>query len=270
MSFSTRVKEELLKKNMSIEEITSFMDGFYSIAQEEGFVSISNQNIKKIIISILDHMKVKYKNNSKGITFINYKRTLRLKHPGFYFGGIFVARGSLSNPTSTSYHLEIQTNNIDVADEMIEFLKKYNINFKKLKRKTKTMIYLKSSTQILDFLKAIQAINAVLTFEDVMVSRDHKAMLNRWTNLDIYNQSKLVKANEDFRRMYRYVLNHSLESNFRDIELDFFELKMKNEYSSLEELSKIFKDERGISKTKSGLNHYLRKLKRVVKENNYI
>jgi len=265
MSFTKQVKQEILNQKMSIEEVMSFLDGFYSIAQEKGFVSISSGIIKETIISMLQSIGIKYEKDSKGILFKDYKETLGLKHPGFYFGGIFVARGSVSNTSSTSYHLEIQTNNIDIADKMILFLKKYNINFKKHKRKTNTMIYLKSSTQILDFLKAIQAIKAVLAFEDVMVSRDHKAMLNRWTNLDIYNQSKLVKVNEEFIDMYKYILDNLLEDKFREIELKFFEIKKENEYASLEELSTIFEKETGVHKTRSGLNHYIRKLRTIVK-----
>ena len=270
MTFTTKVKHEILNQEMSIEEVTSFIDGFYSIAQENDFVSISSGIIKETIISMLESIQVKHEVTNRGIFFKDYKESLALKHPSFYFGGIFVARGSVSDTSSTSYHLEIQTNNIDVAEKMIKFLKKYNINFKKLKRKTYTMIYLKSSIQILDFLKAVRAIKAVLAFEDIMVSRDHRAMLNRWTNLDIYNQSKLVKANEEFSSMYRFMIDKSLEKHFRDIELKFFKIKINNEYASLEELSEIFEKETGIFKTRSGLNHYIRKLRRVVKENNYI
>ncbi len=119
---------------------------------------------------------------------------------------------------------------------------------------------------IADFLRAIRTSISLMEFEDARIERDFRNNLNRYSNLDIYNQEKLSKASTAHLKNYEYVVENNLLNNFKKNEITFFETKKKNPYSSLSELVMIL-ERKGIKKTRAGLNHWLIKLKKVAEEN---
>ena len=118
-----------------------------------------------------------------------------------------------------------------------------------------SVIYLKKSDQISDFLKAIQTFKSLLKFENARIKRDLHSQLNRYSNLDSYNQKKLAISSNKFKKQYEYIKKNNLFINFNKNEILFFQLKLKNPYSSLEELRKIFENKTGLVKSKSCFNH---------------
>lgn len=125
------------------------------------------------------------------------------------------------------------------------------------------MIYLKQSDQISDFLKMMQAFNSLISFEDERIKRDYNNHINRYSNLDTYNLQKVAKSNVAFSSMYKQVKKAKLLHLFNQKELNFFNLKLKNQYISLQELTNLYNQTYQLRITKSGLNHYLLKLKKV-------
>lgn len=94
-----------------------------------------------------------------------------------------------------------------------------------------------------------------MIFENQRIERDFKNQLNRYSNLDVYNQQKMVDANTSFKQQYELVKAKKAFKHFTDKELAFYKLKYENEFSSLSELTDMFNEQFNMNKTRGGLNH---------------
>ena len=127
--------------------------------------------------------------------------------------------------------------------------------------------FLKKNELISDFLQIIGANKSYFNFIDSIIERDFKNQITRIFNLDVHNQNRLVDSNIIFKENYQYILDHKLQSRFKPLELEFYEFKRKNEFLSLAQLSEEFCKNKNVKITKSGLNHWLIKLRNVCEEN---
>ena len=78
-----------------------------------------------------------------------------------YLRGVFLGVGSINDPKKSRYHLEFLVNNLEYAKFISNLLNKFDLNSKVIKRETKYMIYIKEAEKIGDFLKLIQATEAL-------------------------------------------------------------------------------------------------------------
>ena len=69
-----------------------------------------------------------------------------------YLRGAFLAGGSINNPETSSYHLEIFTLYKDHSVALCELLNSFSLNSKTLERKKGWITYLKEAEKISDFL----------------------------------------------------------------------------------------------------------------------
>lgn len=270
MSFAQEIKKELLNQEFSHQQAQAFITGLITASgQRDGsafVVKFNRPEIAENVKTMLAQMTITYyvsQEHKNHIIFPNFSEITKINLPGFFFAGVFLGGGSISDPLSPSYHLEIRFFLHQKARQVQSFLNQYAFNFTLIQRRSNHILYLKKAEQISDFLKAIQAFKALMTFEDARINRDFKNQLNRYSNLDTYNQNKLAKASVNFQYQYDFIKKHKLTSNFRLEELNFFEVKLKNPYSSLAELTKIYQRKTKIKKTRSGLSHYLIKLRKV-------
>ncbi len=274
MSFSFDVKAEILQQEFNVNQAKALINGIVSASGDidEGKVTIklNNQEVSLEVREILNLLKVANSTNQQNKNWIVIKKKdveidFKIKQPGYYFAGVFIGGGSISDPNTTSYHLEMQFYYRTEAIKVMDFLSKYEFKFTMLQRRKKWVIYLKKSEMISDFLKAIQATKSLIIFEDVRIRRDFYNHLNRYSNLDLHNQEKLSKASVYHLENYKFIVENKLQNRFNKQELSFFELKKKHPFSSLSELV-ILLEKKGIKKTRSGLNHWLIKLRKVVEE----
>ena len=178
-----------------------------------------------------------------------------------YLRGVFISSGSVNDPKKSRYHLEIIVDTKEYADFINTKLNSYFLNSKVLKRENKYMIYIKEAEKIGDFLRMMNAISALLYFEDIRIYRDHKNMTNRLNNCEQANVDKIIET---------------ASNQVKDIELiesiggmDLLDEKtkvaatyrMKYKEASLLELSEIISIETKTPITKSGLHHRFTKIK---------
>ncbi len=181
----------------------------------------------------------------------------------YFINGIFVANGSVSRPNSKFYHLEFSIDNILLADKILIKLKKYFPNFKILERKNRAVFYIKKANDVSDFLKFINAPNMVILFENSRISRDFINSINRLNNFDIYNQEKI---NSGFARHLIIIKQLQARNLIDDLDSkykNFIKVRIDNPESSLVELSDIMNQKYQSNITKSGLNHWIRHLKKI-------
>ncbi|WP_430791040.1 DNA-binding protein WhiA [Virgibacillus flavescens] len=174
-----------------------------------------------------------------------------------YLRGAFLAGGSINNPETSSYHLEIFNFHQEHNDALCELLNKFNLKARKLERKNGFIAYIKEAEKITEFLSIIGAHNALFKFEDVRIVRDMRNSVNRIVNCETANLNKTIGAAfrqiENIKLIDRTVGLDSLPDKLKEIA----ELRVEHEDISLKELGELVTTGK-ISK--SGVNHRLKKI----------
>lgn len=174
-----------------------------------------------------------------------------------YLRGAFLATGSVNNPETSRYHLEIyslyETHNNDIAEMMNHF----GLNAKTTRRRNGYIVYLKEVERIADFLQLIGATNSMLKFEDIRIVRDMRNSVNRLVNCENANINKTVAAAErqveNIKHLRDTVGLDSLPQKLQEIAT----LRLEHPEVSLKELGEMVPSG---AISKSGINHRLRKL----------
>ncbi len=178
-----------------------------------------------------------------------------------YLRGVFLCSGSINDPKTSRYHLELLIPTPEEAVFVQQLLNIFDLNAKIINREKGYMIYVKEAEKISDFLKIIKANNAVLYFEDVRIYRDQKNKTNRLNNCEQANMDKVIQTAGEQIKQIKIIE----ETNSIDLldERTQVALKYRKKYpeASLKELAEIMSIETGKTLSKSGLNHRLRKIK---------
>lgn len=178
-----------------------------------------------------------------------------------YLRGLFISCGSINDPKKSRYHLEFFVNNEEYANFIKELLNEYYLNSKVLKRETKYMIYVKEAEKIGDFLRMMNAINALFYFEDIRIYRDHKNMTNRLNNCEQANVDKIIATALNQVNDIKIIEEVGGLDLLSDKEQVAATYRLKYPEASLTELSEIISFETDTPITKSGLYHRFNKIK---------
>ncbi len=181
-----------------------------------------------------------------------------------YLRGTFLSKGSINDPKTSRYHLELLIEEIEEARFISKLLNNFDLNSKILSRDKGYMVYIKESEKIGDFLRIINASQAVLYYEDIRIYRDHKNMTNRLNNCEQANIDKIVETATKQIEDIEYLKENLGIELLDDKTKEAIEYRLKYPESSLLELSEIISYETGKPITKSGLNHRFRKVRELV------
>lgn len=180
-----------------------------------------------------------------------------------YIRGAFLAGGSVNNPKTSSYHLEIFTQYEEHSKELLQLLNSYDLNARVLERKKGFIVYIKESEKIADFINVVGAMQALFQFEDERIVRDINNSVNRMQNCDIANINKMVNAAtkqvEDINVIEERIGLDQLDEKLRVValaRLDYQDLPLKD-------LAEMIGDGK---LSKSGLNHRFRKISKIAQE----
>lgn len=180
-----------------------------------------------------------------------------------YLRGAFLAGGSVNNPETSSYHLEIFNFHEDHNDALCELLNKFDLRARKLKRRNGYITYIKEAGKITEFLIIIGAHNALFKFEDVRIVRDMRNSVNRIVNCETANLNKTISAAyrqiESIKLIEETIGIDSLPERLQEIA----KLRVKHQEASLKELGERIA---GGVMSKSGVNHRLRKIDEIAKK----
>lgn len=171
--------------------------------------------------------------------------------------GSFLGSGSINNPEKI-YHLEILYSSEKNVDYIIDILKKYDVNMKKLN----STAYLKDGEEISKFLAFIGANSAVLKFEEIRVIRDMRNNVNRLVNCETANLNKTINAAlkqiEDIKFIKNMKKFNELPPNVQELA----NLRLENPDMPLAELGKMLSTPVG----KSGVNYRLKVISNYAEE----
>lgn len=178
-----------------------------------------------------------------------------------YLRGVFLGTGSINDPKTSRYHMELLINKPQESVFIQKLLNLFDLNAKILSRDKGYMIYIKEAEKISDFLKILGANKAVMYYEDVRVYRDKKNKTNRLNNCEQANMDKIIETAtsqlEDIDIIEKNDGIMLLDEKVKEA----LSYRKKYPESSLKELAEIISLETNKSITKSGLNHRLRKIK---------
>lgn len=302
MSFTANIKEEVTRLEGNVLEYLAELSCIIrnnATIKEEITITVENnavaRRIFKLIKSIYDvtpvitvRKRYNFNNNLSYILKIKHKKELILKDLSIvidgvyqnipksylindeeclraYLRGLFISTGSINDPKTSRYHLEFIVDNKEYALFLVELLNRFRLNSKVINREKNYMVYIKEAEKISDFLRIINAYQAVMYFEDIRIYRDHKNMTNRLNNCEQANMDKIFltasKQLKDIEKLEEYDLLDVLDEKLKEV----VEYRQKYPESSLQELSEIMSSELGYTISKSGLNHRFRKIKEIIK-----
>ncbi len=174
-----------------------------------------------------------------------------------YLRGAFLAGGSVNNPKTSRYHLEIYSLSEEHNEMIAQMMNKFGLNAQTTARRSGFIVYLKEAEKIANFMSLIGATNSMLQFENVRIVRDMRNSVNRLVNCENANLNKIANAStrqiENIRLIDSRVGLGSLPDKLREIA----ETRLAHQEVSLKELGELVPDG---PISKSGVNHRLRKI----------
>lgn len=180
-----------------------------------------------------------------------------------YLRGSFLAGGSVNNPETSRYHLEIYSNYAEHNDDICQMMNYFNMNARTLERRNGFITYLKEGEKIADFLALIGATSGMLKFEDVRIVRDMRNSVNRLVNCENANLNKTIDAAGKQIESIKYIDDvmglDKLPVKLQEIAL----ARLQSPEVSLKELGEMIPSGQ-ISK--SGINHRLRRLNEIAEQ----
>ena len=298
MSYTTKIKNEIITLREEASEKIAFLSGFIRnnglVDDKTLYLTTENPLIKDKLVEELESIyeidvEVEIKNSmnfSKNDLFlikVHEKLDFILEDIGFhkdqeylenppeyivganeeiraYLRGVFLSQGSINDPKTSRYHMELLIDKPTEAIFIQKLLNIFDLNAKILNRDKGYMIYIKEAERISDFLKIIGAVKAVLYFEDVRIYHDKKNHTNRLNNCEQANTDKIVSSAQTQLKNIEILEENVAIELLDDKTKEALEYRKKYPEASLKELSEIITLETNNKITKSGLNHRFRKI----------
>ena len=304
MSFTTTIKEEICRidnvsKSETIAELSGFLRNNGTCSDSDIELVTENATVAKRIYTLMKSVYdvsceietrkgVNFSKNNLYLITLDEKVNMILKdlsvigddgeilsEPSDYiFGseeeiraylrGAFLSKGSINDPKTARYHMELLIDEIKEANVISDLLNMFELNSKIIARDKGYMVYVKEAEKIGDFLRIINANNAVLYFEDIRIYRDHKNMTNRLNNMEQANTDKVIATANKQLEQINYLKDNDYMDLLDDKTKELIDYRVKYPEASLTELAEIISYETRKPITKSGLNHRFRKINELV------
>lgn len=174
-----------------------------------------------------------------------------------YLRGAFMASGSINNPETSRYHLEIYSLYEEHNQDICDMLNYYDLGARTLERRNGYISYLKGAEKIADFLTLIGATNSMLKFEDVRIVRDMRNSVNRLVNCETANMNKTIDAASKQIENIQYIEQTVGLQVLPEKLQELAELRLEYPEVSLKELGELVPSG---AISKSGINHRIRKI----------
>ena len=178
-----------------------------------------------------------------------------------FFRELFRAHGSVTDPHK-SYQLDYTLDDAEAGEFLRDALASAGFSFGLSERRGKTVLWLRDSSSVEDFLAYLGATSASFDVMNVKIDREFRGNVNRQVNFDTANIGKQLRATrkyadaaEQLKKAGRYDLLPE------DVRITG-ELRLANEQLNLEELGKLHDPPIG----KSGVKHRLEKILRAAEE----
>ena len=178
-----------------------------------------------------------------------------------FLRGAFLSGGSVTDPQKR-YHLELATSHVQAGREVEALLRDMGFEPKNVMRQGSFVTYFKSSEHIADLLTLIGAPGRALEIVSAKIEKEMRNTVNRRVNCDAANLDKTVMAAyeqvEAFTRLTESGAINELPVKLQEVAV----ARLLQPELTLSELAATFDP----PLTKSCLNHRIRKLMKIAKE----
>ncbi|TWT12141.1 DNA-binding protein WhiA [Streptococcus sp. sy004] len=302
MSFTTRIKEEVLglpQPDKAQLAALVKMSGNLSLTADGLTLSIMTENAKiarhiyeqlvayyHIEPEVSHHQKTNLKKNRVYLVVVSQdvshiladlqladaffglstgieKRVLSDDDVGRdYLRGAFLATGTVRDPESGKYQLEIFSVYLDHAQDLAKLMRKFMLDAKVLEHKNGAITYLQKAEDIMDFLIVIKAMEAWSSFEEIKLLRETRNDINRANNAETANIAKTITASmKTINNIIKIMDNLGLENLPLELQ-QIAQVRVAHPDYSIQQIA----DSLDFPLTKSGVNHRLRKLNKLAEE----
>lgn len=172
-----------------------------------------------------------------------------------FLRGAFLSAGSISAPEKY-YHLEIVCPNSITAEFVRDTMQSFALDAKIVLRKKDFVVYIKEGEQIVTMLGEMGATSSFLTLENIRVLKEMRGNVNRIVNCETANLSKTVMSSVRQIEDIRYLKEHGGYGRLTDALKEMAEVRLQYPEASLVELGKQL----AVPLGKSGVHHRLKKL----------
>ncbi len=173
-----------------------------------------------------------------------------------FLRGLFLAGGTVSNPTKKGYHLELLFKDDEIEQTVFRLLSEHDFSPKPVARRKSHSLYFKNSEKIEDFLTVIGAPHAALDLMNAKIMRDIRNNENRRSNCDTSNIYRATGAADLQIRAIRKLIECGKLSLLPGELQITAKIRLENPECSLLEIAALHEP----PLTKSGVNHRMKKI----------
>lgn len=178
-----------------------------------------------------------------------------------YLMDTFLCVGSVSDP-GKEYHLEFNCRSLAHAKQILALLYMLGKSAGYTERKSRFVVYLKDSQDIIDLLGLMGAHISMMDMENQRIRKDVVNTVNRRVNCDTANARRTVGAAQQQIRDIRFLEDLGLLKVLPERLREIAELRMEHPELALGELGQMLHP----PVSKSGVNHRLRKLSEIAEK----
>ncbi len=155
--------------------------------------------------------------------------------------GLFISSGSISDPAH-SYHLEIINSNIQDAEFAQKLLPEY---FKVITRRNKTILYIKNSDHIIDFLNILGVKRSLERILEIKKIKAIKSLSERKTNMDSANTDRISEASSKYINCIMHLKRVGKYNSLPESVKQVAQIRLENPGMNMEEIGEYL----GVSKS---------------------
>ena len=181
-----------------------------------------------------------------------------------FLRGAFLSGGSVTDPAK-GYHMEITTTHRQVAPETFLLIREtMGFDCKSAQRGGGSVLYLKQSEQISDFLTYLGAPVAAMGIMEARLEKELNNKVNRRCNCDDANLSKVVDASREQIAAIRILRQKNILEHLAPKLQQAAKAREENPEASLTELAAMMEP----AITKPAMNNRMKRLVQLAKESN--
>lgn len=273
-SFSEFIKFEILNFNWATNTeylLEGFLKTSSTLKEDNLLIKITIKGMSDKIFSILKNkfgtsikrIKNNLLTNNKDIINL-FNRSINLsdeQQSKAFVAGTFLSKGLCNKPENKHFHLEIRQKNIQDAINLKDIIFSLGIKTKEINKNGWYFLYLKNPNYISDFLKLVNANEAMLIFEEEKIRKDFISSTNRLSSFEKINLIKTDNASKaQIEKIKNLIVNKKIDTLPLKVKRAY-ELRIQNKNLSLNDFTSLYNSKYKTTFSISAINHWFRKLK---------
>lgn len=259
-----------LKNNHSFR-LEKFVVGTSLISKEKFFLKQFKKfyDIEPEVIRL--ETKINFVIQDKEFVDNFYKKESKLKLKNdderkAFIAGAFIGKGWVSSPSSRTYHLEFRIGNMSHSLNLQESLLALGARSATIIKGKWFVTYIKKSMVLSDLLRAMQAHQAMMLFEDERISRDFTTSVSKMQAIEEYNYQKTHRSSNEHILAIMKLKEKSILTKLTDEKIKLAELRIDKPDFSLSDLQFAFNIDNEREVSKSTINNWLKSMVKMAKE----